>query len=108
MAEPPLDFDLTKLPTELLPAIEDLPGDLRTLAEEVGVLNTLRIVQRFRSTPIYVCNLDAWRIRWRDQCIRQEYDRGVKVPEIARRYGLSERWVWAILGRPDERQGRLF
>jgi len=34
----------------------------------------------------------------RNAAIRRDYDQGVPVAELVRRYGLTERQVWAILG----------
>jgi len=45
----------------------------------------------------------------RNRRIRAEYDAGVGVAELARKYDLSERQIWNILGRGDDPgQGSLF
>jgi Mor family transcriptional regulator len=111
--------DLTKLPDELIPRIEDLPGDLAQLAmivEEImpgkGVVTVLRMEKEYRGTAIYFHNLDGLRRRVRDAWIIERYNSGEKVADIARdpRIGLSARQVWNILGREpvDERQLKLF
>jgi Mor family transcriptional regulator len=109
--------DLTKLPDELIPRIEDLPGDLAQLAmivEEImpgkGVVTVLRMEKEYRGTAIYFHNLDGLRRKVRDTCIKARYDNGVRVPEIARWARLSERQVWTILGKDpgEERQLKLF
>lgn len=53
----------------------------------------------------------AERERARDAQIRAAYDAGERVQDIARRFRLSERRVWAILGWPEpqeDEQGELF
>ncbi len=35
----------------------------------------------------------------RNAAIRRDYDQGTAVAELVRRYGLTERQVWAVLGR---------
>ena len=103
------------IPDDALPAITELPDDLRQVAEIIRTavesdLTVVRLVfsiaDAFGGTDIYCSGLGKWRRRYRDQRIREEYDRGNRAPEIARRYRISERWVWEILGRlpPDERQ----
>jgi len=103
------------IPDDALPPISELPGDLRRVAEIIRPavateLMAVRLVfmmaDEFGGTDIYCAGLGKWRKRWRDQQIRAEYDQNAKVPQIARRYSLSERWVWDILGRlpPDEKQ----
>lgn len=62
-------------------------------------------------TRIYVPMLTVPLRRARDAAIRAAYDAGERVQGIARRYRLSERRVWAILGSPepqDEAQASLF
>jgi hypothetical protein len=112
------DFDLTRLPDELLPEITELPGQLQDVARVIGVRPALLLEKRFRGTYIYCYKADALRRRLRDKWIRVEYDRmlraGVKkkTARLALETGLSERQVWNILGRVDEdendSQGRLW
>jgi hypothetical protein len=35
----------------------------------------------------------------RDRAIQADYDAGISVPDIARKYMISERWVWVVLKR---------
>ncbi len=109
--------DLKSLPDNLVPHIEELPGDLSQLARAIdevvpgfGVKVVLRIAEEFRGTTVYFHNLDALERKARNRLIIEMYDRGVRVPEIARTVRLSERQVWAILGKEpgEERQMRLF
>lgn len=47
------DIDLDKIPDEALPAIHELPDDLRLMAEIIGdVRLVLKVAMAFRGTPI--------------------------------------------------------
>lgn len=105
-----------RLPDDALPALVELPGDMRRVAEIIrpfmasdraAVQAIFLLSSEFRGTNIYCRGLEEWRRTWRDRQIRAEYDRGDKVPEIARRWELSERWVWDILGRLPEADNQL-
>lgn len=59
---------------------------------------------------IYIPKCDGAERARRDADIIAAYGAGARVADLARQHHLSERWVWAILGRPvsDAGQGRLF
>jgi Mor family transcriptional regulator len=106
-----------RLPREAWPAINELPaGDMRMLAEEIGMEKLMRLYELFRSTTIYFGGFDRFLRGHRDTMIRREFDRRTAagrsarqvVNELAREYGLSDRWVWEIIGRPDDRQMRMW
>ena len=61
-------------------------------------------------TRLYIPMLAGDLRRARDAQIRAAYDAGERVQDIARRFRLSERRVWAILGspEPEEAQASLF
>lgn len=108
---------IQNIPGDLIPRIEELPGDLSQLAraiEEVvpglGVKIVLRVASEFRGTHVYFHNLDAIERKARNRIILEMYDKGAKVPEIARIVRLSERQVWTVLGKEpgEERQLVLF
>lgn len=84
---PPLDGPLAELP---MPAQE-------ALASYAG------------GDVLYIPKCDGATRAARDAAIVAAYDAGVSVQELARRYRLTERWVYEIIGRPAEaRQGELF
>lgn len=105
-------WNIIELPEDALPDISELSGDLRMLAEipGIGVAKALVIAQVFGGTPIRVWGVGKWLRRHRDRCIRRDYDNGVPVVELARKYNLSDRRIWDILGapEPDERQMKLW
>jgi Mor family transcriptional regulator len=106
-----------KLPADMFPRIEELPGDLSQIAGIIekkapgqGVVITLALAAVFRGTTSYWHNMDALKRKARDRWIRGHFDAGDRVPEIARTVGLSERQVWDILGKEpvNDKQGRLW
>lgn len=106
-----LDPDIIDLPDEALPELEDLTGDLRQLAEIVGVRLALIVAQRMGGTYLKLPSLKPWARSRRDRWMRSRYDKGgITVVELARLVGLGERQTYVILGssEPDERQRRLW
>lgn len=106
----PIRQDVIRLPADALPAVEELSGDLRLLAETIGVDLAMVVGQVFQDTPIRIYGVKTLLLRYRNRRIRAECDAGETAARLARRYGLSERQIWNILGtaEPDERQMRMF
>jgi Mor family transcriptional regulator len=94
-----IEFKDFKLADEDIPSIEELPGDLPEIAEIIGVPQTLKLANRFRGSSVYFHTMDNILRQHRNKAIRKEYDDGVTVPKIARKYRLSVRNIWLILGR---------
>jgi len=107
-------FDIIELPDDALPEITELDGDMRLLAELVGVRKALAVAQVFNGTPIRLYKWPRWIRRWRDKCMRRDYDGGgCTGVDLARKYTLGERQVWNILGKvegppQDDKQLKLF
>lgn len=109
--------EFENIPHDLIPRIDELPGDLPEVARVIdqcapgkGVEITLELVKRFRGTYVLFHNIDALKRAARNRRIIEMYDDGVSVPEIARIVGLCVRRVRDILGKPpeDEKQLKLF
>lgn len=112
--------DVIHLPEEYWPAIEELPGDLRRVAEAIdehipgdGVRLTLLLAQIFHGQPVYFRSIKRYLTSLQHDRIRADYDLGgVTAKVLATRYRLSLRQVEKILSSPgkttDERQLRLF
>lgn len=84
---PPLGGPLSSLPAQAQEAIARYAG----------------------GTTLYIPKCDASARAARDAKIRALYDAGHRVQDIARQFRITERWVYEILGRPDDgRQGDLF
>lgn len=104
-------WTIASLPEDALPELEELTGDLRLLAEIVGVRKALEIAEFFGGTPAQFYNYRKFILRWRDKKIREEYDAGgITVVELSRRHDLSDRQVYNILGQEpgEDRQLKLF
>lgn len=107
----PLD-NITDLRDEELPAIAALPGDMCGIAkvvapvvanERLAVRVVLAIAHAFRGGHVYFRSLDEIFLKARDRRIRSEYDGGgISGPQLARKYRISDRRLWEILGTGDE------
>lgn len=82
--------------------IEKLPGDLRRIAELIGLENTVKLSREFRACWVYMSSLDEIEREIRDEKIRAEYDAGKKPRDIALGHNLGERQIWNILGKLPE------
>ncbi len=106
-----MSYSIDDLPDDCLPEIDELNGDLRMLAEKVGVRTALEISELFNGTTACFFGHKRHLNRWRDKQLRARYDRGgISVTELARKYNLSERHVYTILGQQpgEDRQMKLF
>lgn len=106
-----MKYKVDDLPDAALPSLEELTGDMRYLANLVGVRMALKISELFDCTPIRLYGHRRWILNYRDSKIRAEYDSGnISGVELARKYGLSDRQIWNIIGKEpgDDRQLRLF
>ncbi len=106
-----MSYTIDDLPDECLPELDELSGDLRMLAEKVGVRKALEISELFNGTPARLYGHHRWVVRQRDREMRKEYDRGgISVVDLARKYKVSERQAYTILGQEpgEDRQLRLF
>ena len=101
---------IIRLPADALPSIEELKGDLLMTAKAIGVENALVLGQVAQDAPIRLYGVKTFLRQHRDRRIRQEYDKGASAVQLSRRYRLSERQIWNILGspEPDERQMSMF
>ncbi len=83
--------------------INQLPGDLRRIAEILDVESALKLEEVFGGTYLYVHKLDHLRRDIRNKRIREEYGNKARVQNIAIRHRLTERQIWNILGvEPEE------
>jgi len=106
-----MSYKVDDLPDDCLPELDELNSDLRMLAEKVGVRTALEISELFNGTTACFFGHRRYLIRFRDKQIRAEYDQGgITVAELARKYNLTERYVYMILGKQpgEDRQMRLF
>lgn len=94
-------FNYDEIPEEFIPEVEDLTGDLRDVAQVIGVGLTLKLAQAFRGTSVYFRNIDHIIRKRRNMCIREAYDQGARVNNLARDFKLSKRQIETILSRSD-------
>jgi len=79
---------------------QELPGDLKKIAEVAGIEAAVKIAVAFRGTYLYIHALDSLKRILRDEEIRREYGQGSKVRDLSLRFGLTERQIKRILGEP--------
>jgi len=83
--------------------IEHLPGDLKDLAELVGVEAALLIAERYAGTYIKIPKCDGLRRDVRNKRIRADYDTGrYTLRSLALKYKLTDRQITNILSAVDE------
>ena len=87
--------------------IEQLPGDIRKIAEVVGVEPALKLAKAFRGTYLYIHNLDDILREIRNKEIRKSYNKGRKVRDLAIKHRLTERQILNILGTEPEEETLL-
>jgi Mor family transcriptional regulator len=88
---------------------ELLPEPYQTLAREIGLSHTLKLADLYQGTGFYLPRLDRTLARIRNQNIRDEFN-GENHKELAIKYGVTEQWVYKILGDKgvDEDQVSFF
>ncbi|MGD9950516.1 MAG: Mor transcription activator family protein [Desulfobulbus sp.] len=84
------------------PKIDELPGILKEIARVIGVDNAVKLAREFSGGHLYIPSIARLEKKERDQQMRAEYDQGsVTVAKLARKYRVSERTAWTILGKPN-------
>jgi Mor family transcriptional regulator len=117
------DHQLTALPEQYRPPIDQLPGDMQVIAKAVetdfpglGVLVALALAQRVGGGWMYIGRMGGALLAWRNDQIRAMYDQGgVTMRELAWMWRLSQSSIEKILAQPmtgqkalDDKQMRLF
>lgn len=94
--------------------IDDLPEDLRQMADLIGFEAVLALVRARGGESIYLPKLERIAASARNRAILAEFD-GANHRELARKYGLTVTWVREILGmnrkekqKPFAKQMRMF
>lgn len=88
------------------PEQADLSEELFRIAEIIDTIKpgsgkeaVVSICREFAGTHVYFLQDQKIFRKARDTWIIQQYDKGHRVPEIARFVKMSERQIWNILGR---------
>ena len=88
--------------------LEQLPQPYETIAREIGVANTLKLASMYQGTGFYFPRLDGVLSEMRNKRIREEFN-GSNHKELARKYELTERWIYEIVTQNvDENQISFF
>jgi len=80
---------------------EAVPESVRELIDVVGLEAALRLLVHYQGQQLYLVKLDTAFRRLRDERIRAEAD-GVNYRALARKYGLSEGYIYELLRRPQQ------
>ena len=72
-------------------------GDNRTIAEAIGVENFYKLCEVVGGATIYLPKPESVLRPVRDAHIKAEFN-GYNHPELARKYGVTERWVRQLCG----------
>lgn len=99
---------LILLPKEHYPKPNELPGNVRFMAEQIerhfpgeGVHHAIILAQVFGKTGFYVSRIDNILMKMRNDRIRADYDKGKTVRELAAQYRLSFSRLFRILTDPE-------
>lgn len=76
--------------------VESLDEDQKKMVELVGLDGFKNLVRAFGGSVIYIPKAESLERAARDKRIREEFN-GANHKELAAKYGLTERWVRAIL-----------
>jgi hypothetical protein len=95
-----LMVDIDSVSDAELPTINEMKGDMRLLAETIGVRAAFKVSQVFNGTCVRVWGWKRLKRELLRKRMRDEYDQGgITGTELFRKYGVSERWGWELLGR---------
>ena len=93
--------DLSKeLTVEMLP-----DNQWKQVAEEIGIENFCKMLKIVGGATLYIPQLDNILRPVRDARIKAEFN-GYNHPELARKYGVTERWVRQLCG-PGQTEGQI-
>lgn len=84
---------------------EQLPEPYRSIAYQFSLNTALAFASLYQGTGMYFPKLDSLLQQERNQRIRKEFS-GYNQKELAVRYGLTERWIYDILGS-EENQDQI-
>ncbi len=81
----------SKLTLEMIPE-----GTYKTIAQEIGVENFLKLADILGGATSYIPTKDKFLRIIRDEQIRKEFNGGNSL-ELAKKYSITERWVRQIV-----------
>ncbi len=88
--------------------IDQLPEPYKSIALELGMEDTIKLANLYQGTGFYLPKLDGVLSEIRNKKIREEFN-GSNYKVLARKYDLTERWIYEIIGQEyDENQMSFF
>lgn len=87
-----IDGFINELTTDMIPE-----GIYREIAEEIGVINFIKLAELVGGATIYIPKSESFLRPVRDLRIKKEFN-GYNHAELAKKYNLSERWIREICG----------
>lgn len=88
-----MDDMLKDLTVEMLPE-----GLYKEIAEAIGTENFYRLAEIVGGATVYIPKPESIVRPVRDARIKEEFN-GYNHPELARKYGVTERWVQQLCGK---------
>lgn len=82
--------------------VDRFPEPYQSIAQEIGVENAVKIARMYAGMGLYFPKLDDVLIELRNAKIRAEFDGG-NYKALARKYDLTERWIYQILGSEENK-----
>lgn len=89
-----------ELTAEMLPE-----GLYKLIADAIGPENFYRLAEAIGGSTVYIPKPESLTRPVRDAHIKEEFN-GYNHPELARKYGVTERWVRTLCG-PGQTEGQL-
>jgi len=77
--------------------LDMIPEPHKELAEIIGIENFIKLAKVLGGKTVYIPKADSFLRPARDINIKKEYN-GYNQAELAKKYGLTERWVMEICG----------
>ncbi|MDK2902462.1 MAG: hypothetical protein PWQ93_381 [Clostridiales bacterium] len=77
---------------------ESLPEPYKSIADEMGLENALKLAEILGGLNVYFPKLDSILRQSRDERIGKEFN-GCNYKELAAKYGLTESWIRNIVNQ---------
>lgn len=87
--------------------LEDLPEIYQDMAEYIGIAAALELGEKMGGEDFYLPKIDNILARHRNKLIKADLASGLSYKQIARKYGITERWVRVIEQGKEGTRARL-
>ncbi len=77
--------------------LEELPEDCRELAQVIGVEAAAQMVIYYGGTGLYIRKAETLIRRKRDEHVARDYEAGIDVDDLVRKYGLCKSRIYQIV-----------